>query len=135
MLKRVVLCGVLMFLAGCAQGTGPGAPPVDMPSSPASSTPGTDAPLPTLTQPTAPPENPTDQIKKTGTVVGLVTRGGSGPCYGIQTDNGTQYALYSSAKHELPRGKYVRVQTKPSLLRIDCGPGKLLEIVRVESIN
>jgi hypothetical protein len=132
MLKRVVvLCSGLLFLAGCAQG----APPVDGPGSPAPAAPSTDASLPTFTRPTAPPEDPTDQIKDTSIVVGLVTRGGSGPCYGLQTDNGTQYALYSNTKHELPRGKYVRVQTKPSLLRIDCGPGKLLEIVRVESIN
>jgi hypothetical protein len=130
MRRRVVLCGVLLSLAGCAQGTTPGAPPVDGPTSAASA-----VPAPTLIPPTAPPNGPTDQIKKIDTVVGVVTRGGSGPCYGLETDEGTQYALHSTGRHELLRGKYVRVLAKPSLLRIDCGPGKLLEIVRVESIG
>jgi hypothetical protein len=130
MRQRVVLCGVLLSLAGCANGTTPGAPPVDGPTSAASAVPG-----PTLSPPSAPPNGPTDQIKKFNTVVGVVTRGGSGPCYGLETDDGTRYALHSSARHELVRGDYVRVFAKPSLLRIDCGPGKLLEIVRVEPIG
>jgi hypothetical protein len=135
MVKRLALCGVLLLLAGCARDVSPGgAPPVDTPTT-APSSPSVAQPLPTLTRPSGPPDSPTDLIKKTGIVVGLVTRGGSGPCYGVQTDDGTQYALHSSAGHDLPRGKYVRVLTKPSLLRIDCGPGRLVEIVRVESIN
>jgi hypothetical protein len=140
MVKCLALCGVLLMLAGCARDstpeTTPGNPPVDStPSSSPSPSPSASATLPGLTPPSGPPKDPTDQIKKTDTIVGLVTRGGSGPCYGLQTDNGTEYALYSSARHELPRGKYVRLRTKTTLLRIDCGPGKPLEIVSVESIN
>jgi hypothetical protein len=139
MVKRLALCGVLLMLAGCARDatpeTAPGNPPVD--STPSASAPPSSpaATLPALPPPSGPPEEPTDQIKKTDMIVGLVTRGGSGPCYGLQTDNGTEYALYSSARHELARGKYVRLRTKATLLRIDCGPGKPLEIVSVVSIN
>jgi hypothetical protein len=100
--------------------------PVPPPDSP------TPAALPTLTRATAPPNGPTDNLKKTDLVVGTVTRGGSGPCYGVQTDDGTQYALYSGNGESLVRGTRVKVRTKPTRLRIDCGAGRFLEMTTVE---
>ena len=100
-------------------------PPPDRPS------PTNPAGLPTATRATAPPDNPTDAIRKTDLVVGIVTRGGSGPCYGLQTDDGTQYALYSRSALDLTRGAYAKVHTKPATVRIYCGPGRFLEITAV----
>ena len=132
------------ILAGCGEDSPGPLPPVDQHQ--ASSSPATTAPapspsaqvpdaLPTLARPTAPPRGPTDSIKKTNLVVGTVTRGGSGPCYGLTTDDGTAYALHADGGRQLVKGTRVRVQTKPSKLRIDCGPGKLVEIVTAEPLR
>ena len=43
-------------------------------------------------------------------VAGRVTRGGSGPCYGLITDDGTEYALYSTAGIRLDEGSYIRIR-------------------------
>lgn len=82
-----------------------------------------------------PPRNPTDAIKKTDIVVGVVTRGGSGPCFGVRTDDGAEYALWSSKPLTLTRGHYVRLRTEPSKLRIDCGPGEFRAITAVEPVS
>jgi hypothetical protein len=91
-------------------------------------TPTEKAQRPTPSVPPGPPRDPTDQIKKTDIVVGTITRGGSGPCYGLQTDDGTEYALYSNRGRELTHGSRVRLRVKPSLLRIFCGSGRFVEI-------
>ena len=150
MIRSHSLCGLFVLvttatvLAGC--GAGPertadaAAPypssvsqtstdPVPPRDSPAPTDP---AALPTVTRATAPPDGPTDAIKKTDIVVGIVTRGGSGPCYGLQTDDGTQYALYSRNALPLTRGSYAKVRTKPATVRIFCGPGRFLEITALE---
>ena len=101
-------------------------PPVDSP------TPTSPAALPAATRATAPPKSPTDALKKTDLVVGLITRGGGGPCYGLQTDDGTQYALYSRTALTLTRGSYVKAHTKPATVKIFCGPGRFLEITKLE---
>jgi hypothetical protein len=156
MRKRFVLVlGVLVGIAGCGaqpqpsaghrspypsnspapSPTSPAAIPVSpstRPSSPSATRRPSLPPVPTVTRPTAPPDNPTDQIKKTRLVVGIVTRGGSGPCFGVQTDDGTEYALYADMRLTLSRGQYVRLATKPSRLRINCGPGQFREITAVQ---
>jgi hypothetical protein len=143
-------CGLFLLLttatmlAGC--GAGPvreaaPASPYHSPVSPVSTdpvppadspTPTNPAALPTATRATAPPKAPTDALKKTDLVVGVVTRGGSGPCYGLQTDDGTEYALYSRNALTLTRGSYVKAHTKPATVRIFCGPGRFLEITKLE---
>ena len=148
----LALAAAATILAGCGGGPLPSTEPGTPYSSMAGSTAGPSAapsptrplpgsPLPATTRhgslppgtaPTGPPRGPSDQIKKTNLVVGTVTRGGSGPCYGLQTDDGTQYALYSAAGPTLTRGERVKVRTRPSRLRIDCGPGRFAEIAAIE---
>src|SRR5690349_7245222 len=48
-------------------------------------------------RPSGPPREPTDNDKPTGWIVGTVTAGGTGPCYGLVTDDGIKYALHSTA--------------------------------------
>jgi hypothetical protein len=67
-------------------------------------------------------------------IAGTVTIGGAGPCYGIETDEGQQYALYGEKGTVLTRGTKVRVLGEPLTLRIYCGPGQHLRIVKVETI-
>ena len=82
-----------------------------------------------------PPRYPTDNIKNTSVVVGVVTRGGSGPCFGVQTDDGGEYALYTDLHLTLNRGQYVRLRTAPSDVRADCGSGRFRAIVAVEPVS
>jgi predicted small lipoprotein YifL len=111
---------LLAGLAGCARkGTSPPA----------------DAPLPTISRPTGPPENPTDQIKPPSWVVGTVTAGGSGPCYGLSTDDGTAYALHAADGTVLVKGARMRIAIKPAVARIGCGPGKLVEMTAAEPLR
>ena len=117
-LRTLATTALLAALTGCA-GTPAGAP---------------DA-LPTLTQPTAPPSGPTDLIKNTNVVVGTVTRGGTGPCYGLVTDDGVPYALYEAKERDLTIGTRIEVHTTPSRLRIDCGPGQLVEVTALQPLR
>ena len=92
-------------------------------------------PLPTITKPKKPAKEPTDDLPATGWVSGMVTRGGKGPCYGLVTDEGTRYALYSTDGTELTKGDRVKAHLEPSLLRIYCGPGALMTMLEVQPIK
>lgn len=107
---------------GCA-GTGA------EPAGPASSLPAIDQ------RPSGPPRGPTDQRKATTWVVGTVTTGGSGPCYALVTDEGTEYALHATDGTELVRGVRMRIDTRPTQLKINCGPGRLVEMVAAERVR
>jgi hypothetical protein len=117
---------LMSVTAGCAQNGAAGTGRTS-PESAAASAPAT---LPTIDRrPSAPPLGPTDAIKKTTWVVGTVTTGGKGPCYGLVTDDGKQYALHTTDGTTLTKGTRVKVNTATSKLKIDCGPGKLVEMV------
>jgi hypothetical protein len=151
--KRVTVAAALTFLvAGCAS-----SPPPDSPQSvpspsvpPLGATPTTAAtaspsptragsrpadPLPTSNLTAKPPNGPSDQIKPSKFIIGTVTAGGSGPCYGLETDEGVQFALHSTSGLELTRGSRVRVQTEPARAKIYCGPGRPLELVTAEPVR
>ena len=118
-IRILALTATLTMISGCAAtDSEPGAAP------PA----GMETALPTLSQPAAPPSDPTDDIKPTEIVVGTVNRGGKGPCYGLVTDDGVQYALYEAKGRALTAGTRVTVDASPSRLRIDCGAGTLVEV-------
>ena len=86
-------------------------------------------------RPSGPPREPTDNDKPAGWIVGTVTAGGTGPCYGLVTDDGIKYALHSTAGTRLDKGARVRVQGTPAKIRIDCGPGQLLEMTAAEPVR
>lgn len=91
-------------------------------------------PPPTLEASAAPPRSPSDP-RPTDILVGRVTRGGSGPCYGMETDDGKQYALYSTATMELEVGATIKVQYAPLLLKIYCGPGEHVSAVKITLVG
>jgi hypothetical protein len=68
-------------------------------------------------------------------VVGTPTIGGTGPCYGLETDEGTPYALYSTAGTNLTKGTRMRITTKAAKVKIYCGPGKLVEMTAAEPLR
>jgi hypothetical protein len=114
--KRAICLLLVTFLAGCASPA-----PVTAPSPSAIS---------------RPPSEPTDRIRDTaGWVVGTVTAGGSGPCYGLVTDDGKQYALHSAAGTTLTKGARMRVRTEPAKARISCGAGKSVEMLTAEPLR
>lgn len=117
----LALAAVLTVLSGCAAaGTEPAAAPPRGEESGSA--------LPTLSPSAVPPSEPTDDIKPTEVVVGTVNRGGSGPCYGLVTDDGVQYALYEAKGRALKTGVRITVGITPSRLRIACGTGTLVEV-------
>lgn len=89
--------------------------------------------VPTLEPPSRPPRKPTDP-KPGDRLAGRVTKGGSGPCYGLVTDDGTQYALHSSAGITLEEGTYVRVVVEPLKLKIYCGPGQHMALLSATKV-
>ncbi|GID95490.1 hypothetical protein Adi01nite_49020 [Amorphoplanes digitatis] len=93
------------------------------------------APLPTQPRPTAPPSEPTDAFQQNDLIVGTVNRGGSGPCYGLITDDGKQFALYENRGRELVKGTRIQVRAEPSLLRIDCGTGDLYQVTALDVLD
>ena len=130
------------ILAGCAQAapsTSTSASP--LPSAPAptsaEATPAESRPsgLPTITKTEKPPKEPTDDLPSTGWVGGMVTRGGTGPCYGLIADDGMEYALYNTTGLELTKGARVKVHLETTLLRIYCGPGELMAMTDAEPIK
>jgi hypothetical protein len=89
---------------------------------------------PELTPPSGPPQGPTDLVKKAGWIAGAVTRGGSGPCFGMVTDEGVEYAMHSTEPRTLTKGSRILVRVVPSRLRIDCGPGKQVQVQALEAV-
>ncbi|MFV2012411.1 MULTISPECIES: hypothetical protein [unclassified Micromonospora] len=139
---------VLIAVAGCGGGPTSGAP---MPATPDASQSGSDGAAkptptptetpglsrtepPTLPRPGTPPKTPSDLI--TGDwLVGTVTRGGTGPCYGLVTDDGTEHALYGDDGTTLTQHTRIRVKVAPLRIRIHCGPGQHWQLIRTEVIR
>lgn len=103
-------------------------------------------PLPSL-PPARPPRKPTDN-QPTDRLAGRVTRGGTGPCYGVTTDDGREYALHGPAVGPLRTGGYVRLRiaamptdgSGPPTADggspgVDCGSGIPARIVSVEPVE
>ena len=148
---QVLLCTAL--LAGCASTGGTAGPATTGPSIAGSGSPGS-APTatpsggsgsarpsalsgtapPTRRPPNRPPRTPSDLISGDW-LVGTVSTDGSGPCYGLVTDDGEAYALHSDAGTTLRRGTRVRARIGPLRLRIDCGPGRQASLLTVEPIR
>jgi hypothetical protein len=115
------------LLAGCAQPAQDGG---TVPSSPSGQPSDSSSVPPTLGSPSAPPQTPSDQ-RRTDWIAGRITRGGDGPCFGLVTDEGKEYALYSTAKVTLKAGESVRVQVAPLRLKISCGSGTQMSAVKI----
>ncbi|MEU7798608.1 hypothetical protein AB0J14_07355 [Micromonospora arborensis] len=117
--------------APSAAPTGPSDP---TPSSSASRRARARTPLPTLSPPTGPPRQPTD-ARKANVLAGRITRGGTGPCYGLVTDDGRQYALHGSGMGSFAVGTTVRVTVGPADPTVDCGPGTPATIVTISKVG
>jgi hypothetical protein len=110
----------------------PPATPTPTPSGSAS-TPSNPVP-PTATPPTGPPRTPTDTVKA-GAVVGTIVLDSTGPCYQLVTDEGRQYALYSSTGFTAKKGDRLWVQLARLALKIYCGPGEHASITSYAPIR
>jgi hypothetical protein len=134
-LRKLVLLAAVLLLAACAETPAGDAsstrpPTLSPPTGDASST-----PPPTSSPPSAPPTSPSDPRPRKDVLVGRIVRGGTGPCYGLETDEGKQYALYNADGMSLPVGTTVRVETAPLRLKIDCGPGEHLSAVKIDRVG
>ncbi|MFY1574046.1 DUF5818 domain-containing protein [Verrucosispora sp. WMMD703] len=104
-------------------------PPVGRTGSPPSPT---EPPL--IGTPTAPPRHPTE-LRKSNVLAGRLSRGGSGPCYTLVTDDGREYALHGTDKGTFATGTWVRVTTAPAAAEVDCGPGIPLSILKMSPVG
>ncbi|MET8083928.1 hypothetical protein [Micromonospora sp. NPDC005237] len=111
--------------------TGPTDP---TPSSPSGRPSRSRVPLPTLRPPTGPPRTPTD-ARKANVLAGRINRGGDGPCYGLVTDDGRQYALHGTGKGTFAVGTTVLVTIGPADPTADCGPGTPASIVDISPVG
>ena len=100
----------------------PSAPPPTSAAAPTSSPPSS-PPVVVGSKPAGIPKTPTDIIRTAGWVEGTITRGGSGPCYGLVTFDGVAYAMHSTAGPKLAKGDHIRARLTPAKLRISCGDG------------
>ncbi|MEV1108050.1 hypothetical protein [Micromonospora sp. NPDC049751] len=103
------------------------------PSAPAGRPSRSRVPLPTLRPPTGPPRRPTD-ARRANALAGRINRGGDGPCYGLVTDDGQQYALHGIDKGTFTVGTTVRVTIGPADPAADCGPGIPATIVDISPV-
>ncbi|WP_370462006.1 hypothetical protein, partial [Micromonospora sp. ALFpr18c] len=76
----------------------------------------------------AKPTDPTD-LRATGLVAGHVTRGGRGPCYGLVSEDGIEYALHGTGFGTLTEGSFVTLRIIARSSEVDCGPGVRASIV------
>ena len=104
-------------------------PPSAQATSPEARPPLSSTRLPTM-KPAKPPKTPTDLVP-TDVIAGVVARGGSGPCYGIIDQDGTEFAVYSTAGLALRKGTTVRVRFQQPTRTIDCGAGRPIEAVHI----
>ncbi|MFD6563407.1 hypothetical protein [Micromonospora profundi] len=93
----------------------------------------TDPPLsstvpPTMRPPVAKPSPPSDR-RQTDLVSGTITKGGTGPCYRLVSEDGIEYALHGPDAGELRTGSFVTLRIGPARARISCGPGLARSIV------
>ncbi|MBQ0902643.1 hypothetical protein KBX63_11600 [Micromonospora sp. U21] len=79
---------------------------------------------PTLGAPPKPPKptEPTDR-RSTDLIAGHVTRGGSGPCYGLVSEEGVEYAVHGTGAGNLTEGSFVTLRISARSSEVDCGPG------------
>jgi hypothetical protein len=89
-------------------------------------------PPPTIGPPSGPPKEPTDVVGSRWET-GVVTVGGTGPCYGMLTDGGVELALYSETGATLTGGDAVRVNVSPAAFTADCGPGMLMRLLAIDT--
>jgi hypothetical protein len=136
----LVAAGLIAAAAGCG-GSGDdktsAEPSPSRSASPAASATPTATPptTPPSTSPSRPPNTPTDTVVAPGWVVGTATAASTGPCYGLVTDDGTEYALHSSAGFAVRKGERIRVRIDRLALKIYCGPGAPAAVKEHETIG
>ncbi len=86
---------------------------------------------PTSRPPPSPPPTPSGVVPPEW-IVGTVTKGGTGPCYGMRPDEGKLYALYGGGGVALEVCSKVRMRVEPLKLKIYCGPGQHVAILEIE---
>jgi hypothetical protein len=67
-------------------------------------------------------------------VTGYVTRGGTGPCYGLVDDDGVEYALHSTAGLQLDEGTYIRARIARHAPETSCGPGRNVAALEITTL-
>ena len=64
-----------------------------------------------------------------------MVRGGAGPCYGVETDDGKLYAVHSPSAGEMEVGTTVLLKLRPAVADVDCGPGEPISASRIDVVG
>ena len=124
---------LLLIAAGCGGAEDDDASSTDESITAADGSALSQIPPPTLPEPQKKPVEPTDRVP-TGVIVGRIVRGGSGPCYGLEADDGRVYAIYRGSGVTLEEGSYARVSFEPPGRAIDCGEGEPVAAVEITKL-
>ncbi len=127
-------CGGDSDQASSERSASPSGSPSPSASGSVTPTPGSATPTPPPTSTTGPPNKPTDTVAP-GWVVGTIMAASSGPCYGLVTDDGKEYALHSTAGFAVNKGQRFRVRVDRLAIKIYCGPGTHAAIKEHEKIG
>ncbi len=124
-LSAAAVIAAMTLLSGCGD-QAPDDADTSAKASPTSSPPTSSPPMSTT-----PPSDPQPQ----GVVAGRVVRGGSGPCYGVETDDGRLYAVHSPSAGELAAGTTVLVKIGPTAPDVDCGDGEPVTGLHIDVVG
>ncbi|GAB2613511.1 hypothetical protein Aab01nite_69740 [Paractinoplanes abujensis] len=68
---------------------------------------------------------------RVGSITATVTKGGSGPCYGLTSEDGVAWSVYSKKPVPIAKGDRVQARITPGKTPVDCGSGKPATLDRV----
>jgi hypothetical protein len=123
----------ITLIAGCAEDAQKEGVSMSTPATP-SDRPTSSIPPAAPESPSQPPTTPSDPSPR-DLIAGRVVRGGSGPCYGVETDDGTLYAVHSGTHEDLAVGTTVRVKISATPSGVDCGAGRPVDASWIEIVR
>lgn len=68
---------------------------------------------------------------RVGSITATVTKGGSGPCYGLLSEDGVAWSVYSKKPVPITKGDHVQARITPGKTPVDCGSGRSATLDRV----
>ncbi|GID30108.1 hypothetical protein [Paractinoplanes brasiliensis] len=140
---------VLLLVSGCSDDEPAAANGIVLPGSAPSAEPGAtppgaaDNPVPagqpadSEASPLPPPSRPAAiaspdlSALRVGSITATVTKGGGGPCYGLLSEDGVAWSVYSKKSVPIAKGDHVQARITPGKTPVDCGSGRPATLDRI----
>ncbi|MDY7085197.1 MAG: hypothetical protein SYR96_08845 [Actinomycetota bacterium] len=88
------------------------------------------SPLPPPSRPAA-IASPDLSALRVGSINATVTKGGGGPCYGLLSEDGVAWSVYSKKSVPIAKGDHVQARITPGKTPMDCGSGRPATLDRI----